>query len=165
MFEWNAYALPWAVVAAALFALAGVIFARQKASRVAVLFCVMIVLVGIWFTGFAAMFSAADGRVAAIAARVALAGVCFLPAAIYDFTATALRLRSSRRLLVRAAWVVGAAFAAVTLFTTGMVGGMVRHPWGFYSVAGPATIPFLIYFAGALGTQLLEGIVEWRRTT
>jgi PAS domain S-box-containing protein len=165
MFVWNAYALPWVIVAIALFVLAGVIFARQKASRVAVLFCAMIVLVGIWFTGFAAMFSAGDAGVASIAARVALAAVCFLPATIYDFTATALRLRSSRRLLIGAAWVVGAAFAVLTLFTAGMVGGMVRHTWGFYSVAGPATIPFLLYFAGALGTQLLEGIAEWRRTT
>jgi PAS domain S-box-containing protein len=165
MFVWNAYAIPWAVVAVALFVLAGVIFARQRASRVAVLFCVMIALVGIWFTGFAAMFSARDARVAAIAARVALAGICFLPAAIYDFTATALRLRSSRRLLINAAWVVAAGFAAVTLFTAGMAGGIVRHSWGFYPVAGPATIPFLLYFAGALGTQLFEGIAEWRRTT
>ena len=164
MFVWNAWALPWAVVAVALFALAGVIFARQRASRVAVLFCGMIALVGIWFTGFAVMFAVADPPAAIVAGRVALAGVCLLPAAIYDFTATALRLRSSRRLLVNAAWVIGAGFSGVTLFTSGIVGGIVRHSWGFYPVAGPAAIPFLIYFAGALGTQLLEGMAEWRRT-
>ncbi|HEX2060570.1 MAG TPA: ATP-binding protein, partial [Thermoanaerobaculia bacterium] len=81
------------------------------------------------------------------------------------FTATALRLRSSRLLLIRAAWVVGAAFALVALFTRGMIGGLREHSWGFYPTAGTATIPFLLYFAGALGTQLIEGITEWRRTT
>ncbi len=164
MFTFNAFALPWAIVALALFVLAGVIYARQKASRVAVLFCAMIALVAIWFTGFAAMFSTTSVQAATIAARIALAGICFLPAAIYDFTATALRLRSSRLLLIRAAWVVAALFAGVTLFTDAMAGSVVRHPWGFYPMRGVATIPFLIYFAGALGTQLLEGIGEWRRT-
>jgi PAS domain S-box-containing protein len=165
MFAWNPSALPWAVVAVALFVLAGVIFGRQRASRVAVLFCGMIVLVGIWFSGFAAMFSTGDAWTAGIAARIGLAAICFLPAAIYDFTATALRLRSTRRTLIRAAWIVAAVFAAVALFTRGMAGGMVRHPWGFYPVAGVATIPFLLYFAGALGTQIVEGVLEWRRTT
>ena len=164
MFTANLFALPWAVVAIALFALAGLIYSRQRASRVAVLFCLMIALVGAWFTGFTLMFLLTDARVASVFARIGLAAVCFLPAAIYDFTATALRLQSSRRFVIRAAWVAAAAFAAVTLFTGGMVGGMVRHSWGFYPLAGAATIPFLLYFAGALGTQLFDGISEWRRT-
>ena len=165
MFTFTPFALPWAIVAVALFALAAVIFARQKASRVAVLFCATIALVGIWFSGFAMMFSATDEQAATSAARIALAAICFLPAAIYDFTATALRKRSSRVWLIRAAWIVAAVFAAVTLFTDGMIGGMARHPWGFYPTRGAATIPFLLYFAGALGTQLVEGIAEWRGTT
>ena len=164
MLTLNPYALPWAIVAIALFALGGVIYARQKASRVAVLFCAMIVLVAIWFTAFSVMFSLTDAAVAGVWGRVGLAAICFLPAAIYDFTATALRLHSSRRLLIRAAWVAGAVFASAALFTRGMVGDMVHHSWGFYPAAGPMTIPFLIYFAGALGTQLFDGIREWRRT-
>jgi len=165
MFTWNPYAVPWAAVAIALFVLAGVIYARQRASRVAVLFCGTIALVAVWFTGFAAMFSTAEAGAAAIWARIGLAAICFLPAAIYDFTATALRLRSSRRLLINAAWVASAAFALLALFTRGMVGGLARHSWGFYPMAGTVTIPFLLYFAAALGTQLAEGVAEWRKTT
>ena len=165
MFHWNAFALPWAVVAIALFVLAGVIFSRQRASRVAVLFCGMIVMVGLWFSGFALMLSATTARAAEPFARLGLAAVCLLPAAIYDFTATALRLYSSRRFLIIAAWVAGIAFSAMTLFSDIGLGGMVAHPWGFYPRAGTVTVLFLIYFAGALGTQLVEGILEWRRTT
>jgi PAS domain S-box-containing protein len=164
MFTFNPGAVPWALVAVALFALAAVIYARQKASRVAVLFCGMIVLVVIWFGGFAVMFSTADAVVATLAARIALAGVCFLPAAIYDFTVTALRLRSSRRTLTNAAWIVSAGFAGVSLFSRGMVGTLASHTWGFYPTAGAATVPFLLYFAGALATQLFEGIRELRST-
>jgi PAS domain S-box-containing protein len=165
MFAPNLFALPWAIVAMALFALAAMVYARQKASRVAVLFCGMIVLVGVWFSAFAVMYSMRDAGLAIVAARIGVAAVCFLPAAIYDFTTTALRLRSARRTLLTAAWIVGAAFAGIALFSRGFIGGLPRHPWGFYPEAGVATIPFLIYFAGALGTQLLEGIAEWRRTT
>jgi PAS domain S-box-containing protein len=164
MFIRNGFALPWAIVALALFCLAGVVWARQRASRVAVLFCVMIVLVGVWFAAFAGMFATKDVDLATTAARIGLAAICFLPAAIYDFTATALRLRSSRRMLLRIAWIVGAAFAAVTLFTRGLVGGVATHPWGFYPIAGTMMIPFLLYFAGGLGTQVVEGIREWRQT-
>lgn len=164
MFTGILSALPWAVVAIALFALAAVIYTRQKASRVAVLFCWMIVLVGVWFMGFAVMFSTTDVDTATIAARLALGAICFLPAAIYDFTATALRLQSSRRWLIRAAWIVGAIFSALSLFTHSMAARMEPHSWGLYPAAGIATIPFLFYFAGALGTQVIEGIIEWRRT-
>jgi len=164
MLRWNAYALPWALVAIALYALAAVIYSRQRASRVARLFCTMIVLVAIWFTAFAGMFLCANAGTAELWARAAVAAVCFLPAAIYDFTATALRLHSARRWLIRAAWLVGAVFAAASLFTHAMIESVRAHSWGFYPVAGPIAIPFLLYFAGALGTQVVEGILEWRRT-
>jgi PAS domain S-box-containing protein len=164
MFHWNLFALPWAVVAIALFALAAVIFSRQRASRVAVLFCGMIVMVAVWFVAFSFMFSANTAHVAEPFARLGIAAVCLLPAAIYDFTATALRLYSSRRLLIVAAWVAGFGFALAALFTRAVAGEIVAHEWGFYPAAGPLAIPFVVYFAGALGTQLLEGILEWRRS-
>jgi PAS domain S-box-containing protein len=161
----NLYALPWAVVALALFALAGVIYSRQRASWVAVLFCLMIALVGIWFGGFAAMLSATDSFVAAVWGRVALAGVCILPAAIYDFTLTALRLRTARRPIVNAGWALSALFALITLFSRGLVGGMSLHPWGFYPAAGSLMPLFLVFFFGALLAHLGEGFAEIRRST
>ena len=165
MFTWNPFALPWVIVALMLVALAGVIYARQRASRVGVLFCGMIAFVAVWFGAFAAMFSTHDPGVAAFAARIGLAAVCFLPAAVYDFTATALRLRSTRQRLVRAGWTVSAAFAGVTLLPRGMVGGVELHPWGFYPTAGPAMVPFILYFAATLLFQFVEGVTEWRRTS
>ncbi|HYI11605.1 MAG TPA: ATP-binding protein [Thermoanaerobaculia bacterium] len=164
MYRWNPFALPWVIVAIALFAVAGVIFARQRASRVAVLFCVMIDLVGVWFVAFTGMLLATDAAVAEPWGRAALAAVCLLPAAIYDFTATALRLYAARRRLVHAAWIAGAAFALAAAFTDTLVGEVTLRPWGFYPVAGQLMVPFLVYFAGALGIQLVEGIAEWRRS-
>jgi len=160
----NPNALPWAIVGAALFVLAGVIFAKQRASRVAVLFCAMIVLVGVWFAGFAGMLLATDADAARVWGRVALAAVCLLPASIYDFTATALRLYSARRTLVQLVWVIAGAFAALSAFTGALVPGMTAHAWGFYPYAGSATAPFLIFFFAVLVVQVIEGVREYRRT-
>ena len=163
-YHWNAYALPWAVVGVALFVLAAVIYTRQRASRVGVLFCVMIVLVGLWFGAFTFMLTANDADVAAVWARIALAGVCFLPAAIYDFTATALRLYSARRPLIRALWIASTVFALLAAFSSGIIRSMEPHSWGWYPRLGLLAIPFLLFFLGALGAHVAEGIAEYRRT-
>ncbi|HEX8169984.1 MAG TPA: ATP-binding protein [Thermoanaerobaculia bacterium] len=163
--QWNPFAVPWAILGCVLVALAAAIYARQRASRVAVLFCAMIACVAVWFLSFAAMYCATAADAATRCARIGLAAVCLLPPAIYDFTATALRLYSSRRRLIAAAWIVGAAFALAAAFTSGLAAGVAKHSWGFYPTAGPLMPPFLLYFAGALGTQTIEGIIEWRRST
>ncbi|MCU1230013.1 MAG: hypothetical protein JWO97_2897 [Acidobacteria bacterium] len=159
---WNAYALPWIVVGAALFILAAVIFRRQRASRVAVLFCAMIVFVGLWFFGYSGMLLTRDPAIAIAWARFALASVCFLPAAVYDFTATALRLHAVRRPFVIAAWLLSGVFAIVALSTRALVTSMSPHAWGWYPRAGWLVIPFLFFFFGILGIHLLEYANEYR---
>jgi PAS domain S-box-containing protein len=151
--------LPWALIAVILIVLAVVIFRRQRASRVAVLFCAMIVLVAVWFGGFAVMFGSGRGAWA----KIAIAAVCLLPAAIYDFTATALRVGRRRETAIQAIWGVGAVFAILTLTTSLIVESVERHPWGFYPAAGKLLPLFLLFFVGVLIAQLVEGVKEWRR--
>ncbi len=161
---WTPHALPWLIVAAALLVLAAVIFSRQRASRVAVLFCAMIVLVAVWFGAFAAMYLSADADVAARWGRLGLAAVALLPAAIYDFTTTALRLYSKRRAVVRVVWVIAGAWAVIGAFSSGLAQRVAAHPWGFYPAAGPLLPLFLLFFFAVLGAQLAEGLAEQRRT-
>lgn len=151
--------LPWALIALVLIVLAVVIFRRQRASRVAVLFCAMIVLVAVWFGGFAVMFGSGSG----VAARIAVAGVCLLPAAIYDFTATALRIGRRREAVVKAIWAVGGGFAIAALASNLIVKTIEQHSWGYYPTAGKLLPLFLLFFAGVLVAQLVEGIKEWTR--
>jgi PAS domain S-box-containing protein len=162
--SWTAQAVPWLIVAAALFILAAIIFSRQRASRVAVLFCAMIVLVAVWFAFFGVMFLATDPDVALRFGRLGLAGVALMPAAIYDFTTTALRLYSKRRRVVHVVWVVAGMWAVSAALTSGLAAGVARHDWGFYPTAGPLLPIFLLFFFAALGAQLVEGITEYRRT-
>jgi PAS domain S-box-containing protein len=163
-YGWNAFALPWIAVGGALFVLAAVIYRRQRASRVAMLFCAMIVFVGLWFAGYAGMHLARDASVAAVWARFALAAVCFLPAAVYDFTATALRLHGARKRFVIGAWIGSGVFAILALSTDALVRTMTPHPWGWYPRAGWLVFPFLLFFFGVLGIHLAEYAAEYRRT-
>jgi PAS domain S-box-containing protein len=152
-------------VGIALFILAAVIYSRQRASRVGILFAVMIVLVGVWFAAFTFMLMAVDADVALVWARIAITGVCFLPAAIYDFTTTALRLRSARVHVIRWLWIASILFALFTAFTGGVLRTMEPHPWGWYPRMGYFAAPFLIFFLGALAAHVIEGFREYRRTT
>src|SRR4051794_20144208 len=161
---WTPQTIPWLLVATALFVLAAVVFSRQRASRVAVLFCAMIVLVAVWFASFALMFLSRDAAVAAHWGRLGLAGVALLPASIYDFTTTALRLRSRRRNVVHLVWAVAIVFAVVAVAGRAIVWDVAPHPWGFYPAAGYLLRFFLLFFFGVLVAQLVEGIVEYRRS-
>src|ERR1051326_5236698 len=156
--------LPWAFTAIILFALVGVILLRQKSSRVARLFALMIGLVAIWFIGFGGMLASGNPATAFIFAKVALAAIAILPAAIYDFTATALRLTIRRGAVVATLWLASIAFAVLMLDGTVMLAGIKQYSWGFYPVAGRLLPLFLIYFFGVLLGQLAEYALEYRRT-
>jgi PAS domain S-box-containing protein len=144
-FHFRLAAVPWAVMCLLLVVLAAVILRRQRASRVARLFCLMLFLVAGWFLGFAAMFSTTSPTLAAMFGRLAIASVAFLPAAVYDFTATSIRSYVRHRSFVLA--------------------GMRPFSWGGYPRAGVGFALFLIYFAVVLALQMFEYLVEYRQTT
>src|SRR5213082_561292 len=73
--------IPWLVTSVVLIALAVVILIRQKGSRVARLFCLMITLVAIWFGGFAGMLATSNATTAFLFAKIGLAAIAVLPAA------------------------------------------------------------------------------------
>lgn len=147
-----------------LVVLAGVIMRRQRGSRVARLFCLMILLVAGWFLGFAAMLSANSVTLSAMFGRLAIAAVAFLPAAVYDFTATSIRTYARRRAIVLAAWFLGATFAFLILATDLILAGTRQFSWGNYPRVGPGGVFFFIYFGVVIALQMFEYAVEYRET-
>jgi PAS domain S-box-containing protein len=147
-----------------LVVLAGVILQRQRASRVARLFCLMLLLVSGWFLGFAAMFSTSSVTLAAMFGRLAIASVAFLPAAVYDFTATSIRTYVRHRAVVIIAWLAATVFAFLILASDFVIAGTRQFSWGTYPRAGPGGILFLIYFFVILAMQMFEYAVEFRQT-
>jgi len=147
-----------------LVVLAGVIMRRQRASRVARLFCLMLLLVAGWFLGFAAMFSTTSATLAATFGRLAIASVAFLPAAVYDFTATSIRSYVRRRTIVVIAWIAATLFAFLILATDFVLAGTRQFSWGAYPRVGPGGPLFFIYFFTVLALQMFEYAVEYRQT-
>jgi PAS domain S-box-containing protein len=148
----------------ALVTLGGVILMRQRASRVARLFSLMLFLVAGWFLGFAAMFSATSVPVAAMFGRLAIACVAFLPAAVYDFTATSIRTYLRDRFIVLGAWVAAGIFSFLILATDLVLDGTRQFSWGTYPSAGLGGAIFLIYFFAVLAMQMYAYALEYRRT-
>jgi PAS domain S-box-containing protein len=147
-----------------LIVLAGAIMRRQRGSRVARLFCLMILLVSGWFLGFAAMISANSPTLAATFGRLAIASVAFLPAAVYDFTATSIRTYVRRRVIVLTAWLAGTVFAFLILATDFVLAGTRQYSWGSYPRVGPVGVFFFFYFFAVIALQMFEYAVEYRQT-
>jgi PAS domain S-box-containing protein len=160
----NLAALPWAVMSLALLVLSGMVYMRQHSSRVARLFCAMIALVALWFIGFAGMLSTTDPERAAACARFAIAAVCLIPASIYDFTVTALRLMGRRRATVAAVWIIASLFSLVTLTTFGVVDGVWQFSWGFYPRWGALRTTFLVFFGAVMVSHYVDYVLDYIRT-
>jgi PAS domain S-box-containing protein len=163
-FHFRLAAVPWAVMCLVLVILASVILRRQRGSRVARLFCLMIFLVAGWFLGFAAMFSTTSASLAAMFGRLAIASVAFLPAAVYDFTATSIRTYVRHRVVVLGAWLAATIFAFLILATDLVIAGTRQFPWGSYPAAGSWSALFFIYFFFVLAMQMFEYASEYRQT-
>ncbi|HEV7921362.1 MAG TPA: ATP-binding protein [Thermoanaerobaculia bacterium] len=154
--------LPWCALSLALFGLAVAIWARQRASRVAVLFCAMIVFVAIWFAAFALLFASTTAEDAGEWARLAVVAVAFLPAAVYEFTITAMRL--ARRRVANVLWLVSCLFTALIIFSNYVIAGLQRFRWGWYPRFGVLGIAFVAWYGAALLLNAGEYVREYRQT-
>jgi PAS domain S-box-containing protein len=97
--------------------------------------------------------------------RLAIACVAFLPAAVYDFTATSIRTYLRDRFIVLGAWVAAGIFSFLILATDLVLDGTRQFSWGTYPSAGLGGAIFLIYFFSVLGFQMYAYAVEYRQTT
>ncbi len=164
-FRFGIVALPWGVMCLILLGLAAFIYVRQRVSRVARLFCLMILLVAVWFAGFALMLAATVPDAAMLAARFALLAVAILPAAVYDFTATAVRLYDRRRGIIFGAYGIGSLFALLILATDVVIASLLHWPWGYYPRFGPLGLAFIVYYIIVLTLALAEFGREYVRTS
>ncbi len=151
-------------MAGLLVAMASVIIARQRASRVARLFCLMLFLVAGWFLAFAAMFLTTSDSIAAMFGRLGIAFVAFLPAAVYDFTTTSIRTYVRQRAVVLISWFAAMVFAFLILATDFILAGTRQFSWGTYPRAGPGGVIFFLYFFVVLTLQMFEYAIEYRYT-
>ncbi|HXB56021.1 MAG TPA: EAL domain-containing protein [Vicinamibacteria bacterium] len=152
----SAYAVPLLVTAAATFLLGVSIVIRERASRVALLFCLIPLTIDVWLVCFSLMFLSIDPLVAVAWAKIAHAGIPFIAAAIYHFTVAVTYADKRRRLLVWGGWLLSGLFSALFLGTNVLLLGLHRYPWGYYPRYRAAALPYCLTFVGLLLLSLRE---------
>ncbi|MDQ3283048.1 MAG: EAL domain-containing protein, partial [Acidobacteriota bacterium] len=156
VYAFSPAAIPVAATAVLIVAFGLRVVLRRFTSASAAFFSLTIV-VAIWMSAFAGMYSTRTADVALDWARRAYLGVPFIPAAIYWFTIEMLRIERRRRLAHVAAWSFAAFFSAIGAASDLLIPNVQQYWWGFYPrYAVGISIPFLLYFGGYLVASLAE---------
>ena len=140
------------------------VLVRERRSPVSITFGLFTTSVAIWLLAFTAAYSTDDEALARWWVKVAHLGVVFIPSFVTIFTLAILDRLEERR-----AWAWGS-LALSGLFFAGMAGtdwfiaGVRRFSWGFYPKYGLLSVPFLLFFFGAMVGNLRAYWVESRRS-
>ncbi len=161
-YAFSPYAVPVALTAVVILAFGARVLLRHRTSLGAAFFT-MTLVVAVWMTPFAAMYSTVDARVALFWARLAYLGVPFIAPAVYWFTVEMLRINGGRRIALVAAWSVAAFFSATAVASPDLIPRVQEYWWGFYPRYSVAVgIPFLVFFFGYLIASLVEFLRAYR---
>ncbi|HEY0514593.1 MAG TPA: EAL domain-containing protein [Thermoanaerobaculia bacterium] len=159
-YAFNAYAIPTLATAIAMLAFGVVVLFRERGSREAVHFSLLAGAVSVWLTCFSILYLAVDERVALIWARSAYLGIGLIPGALYGFTVVVTRARHRR--LMRAGWLISAAFALAMAASGALVRDLYHYWWGFYPRFRWLGAPFLAFFFAMLALSLREYWHDYR---
>jgi len=164
-YTFSPYAVPTLVTAAAILLLGVVVLLHERRSAVSAAFCVMAATVSVWLFAFSWMYCATDPRVALWWARAGHVGILLIPAAVYHFTVSVLRITQRCRRVVVLAWGLGAAFVALMLGAEAIVIGVHREWWGYYTRYDLLNLPFLLLFFGMMVASLRHYWVAYRKAS
>lgn len=129
-------------------ALAAFVLIREHGWRIKGPFCVMTAAAAIWLLAFGMMYCAREWFVAGWWAKIGYLGVPCLPSAVYQFTATVLRIDRRVQPLIWLSWIGSAIFAVVIIGTDLVITGMRSYWWGHYPQYGWGALPYLAFFFG-----------------
>jgi PAS domain S-box-containing protein len=158
----NPLAIQTLLVAFGMFYLGILGLVREQGSPVSIVYFVLALGIGIWLFAFAWMYSATDEHLAMWWAKVAYAGISIIPAAVYHFRTYMAPEQEKSRVLVRAAWLLSAVFALLSIMTDVLFHSLFHYEWGFYPKFSLANIPFMIFFAGVMADSLLSYLKVYR---
>lgn len=143
----NPYAIPPLIVGT-LVALLGIsVMVWERASRISLLFCLMLSAASLWLLGCGMMYLSKTADIAMLWAKVYHVGVIFIPICIYLFMlALARRLRFFW--LFAAVGMLAGAFCVYILQyrTQFWIENLYHYSWGYYPHYSAESIWFLIFF-------------------
>ena len=162
----NPLAIQTLLVALGMFYLGILALIREQGSKVSIVFFVLALSIGIWLFAFSWMYSSTDEHLAMWWAKVAYVGISFIPAAAYHFRVQVVQEQEQGqyRGRVRAAWLLSAVFAVLSVTTDVLFRSLYHYEWGFYPKVDLTNIPFLLFFLGVMADTLLSYLKAYRRS-
>jgi diguanylate cyclase (GGDEF)-like protein/PAS domain S-box-containing protein len=155
-YAFSVYAVPVALTAVLILTFGTRVLIR-RANGVTAAFFAMTLVVAVWMSAFAVLYSTRDARAALFWSRLAYLGVPFIAPTLYWFTIELLRIQNRRRVVLIIAWSVAAFFSAVAVTTDRLIPRVQHYWWGFYPRYRPSiSVLFLTFFFGFLVVSLLE---------
>jgi PAS domain S-box-containing protein len=123
----------------------------------------MNVLAAVWLSCYSLAYSATTEPVAGWWVKAAHLGVIFIPASVYHFTLTALRIHREHKAALWATWTISGLFFTVMAAGDGFIAGVRRYWWGFYPEYGWSSVPFLVFFFGMMVVSLKHYWIEYHK--
>ena len=153
------------LAAAASITLLGVFaLLRERGSRVSISFFLLALSMGEWLFGSSWMYSAPDPASALHWARLANIGVCFLPAAVFNFSAHILQRQKQLKTQRLVIWLLALFFSVLLVKTDFSLPSVQHYSWGYYPRLTATSIPFFLYFSGTLFLVLRKYAAGFRAT-
>ena len=146
----NALSVQTFVAAASITLLGALALLREKGSRVSISFFLLALSLGEWLFGSSRMYNAADPVTALYWAKMANIGVCFLPAAVFNFSAHILQRQKQLKTKRFVIWLLSFLFSALLVGTDLSIPSVHQYPWGYYPRLTAMSIPFFLFFSGTL---------------
>jgi PAS domain S-box-containing protein len=165
-YSFNIHAVPPLVTAFSVLLLGLFVVAREKGSRVSLLYLSYTLAAASWLFSVSMALSLyrSSEDIALQWMKFANAGVAMIPATLYHFTAVVLETEKRDRQRVRFAWIASTFFLVVTLLTNVLFDSFYHYSWGiFVKYRWPAGL-FVIYFFAMTISILRLYWVEYRRS-
>ncbi len=140
------------------------VLARERGSRIGVVFWLFTVCISVWLVSFGMDYASLQPGPSLCWIRLSQMGVTFIPAAVLALTAALIQRARQYRTLVRISMIVSSLFCIGVAATSLHIKGLYHYFWGYFPVYGPLGIIFLAYFFGIMIFILYLYRTEYRRT-
>jgi PAS domain S-box-containing protein len=159
-YTFSLYSVPTSLAGAAVLVLGFVALVRERGAPVSIAFFLLNVLAAEWLSSYSLVYSSTTEAVALWWVKAAHLGVIFIPAAVYHFTVTALRIHLEHKVAIWATWMTSALFFTAMATGDAFIGQVRRYWWGFYPDYGWLSVPFLLFFFSVMVASLRHYWIE-----
>ena len=159
----NLWAIPVACVVLIIVSLDLKRFYQERLERTSLTLNLLTFFILIWQVSVFFIYSAANADVAFWWAKAAYLGVPFIPAALYFFVITALKLYEKHKRLNALIWVLSL-FSSILMAGTDLVVSKVKHfSWGYYPQFTLWSIMYLVPFVIVLGMSYHKLLLAYKQ--